>query len=135
MFGIKALASRVSGVGKGAMSSSRTAFGAAITLTGAGLGIYSEYYTTGREYGTGAAVVKGIGYSMPIIGGAGLIYDLGKGIGDYAYNTQKNKRISSFSSAGVFDPYGNMATMRQRSRYSLDRGRQSLSNEGYLFHW
>lgn len=98
-----------------------------------GIGLYSEYLTTGREYGYGAATIRGLAYSLPTVGTAMLAYDIGKMIGDTAYNYQQSKRRLSFTS-GFQDPYGNAYTMRQRSQYNLQRGRASLGSEAYLFH-
>lgn len=111
----------------------RGSFGGLATAGMVGFGIYAEWHSTGKEYGRGAGVIKGAAYSVPFIGGAMLMYDLGKMSGDTAYQHQQGKRRSSMGN-GFVDPFGNAATMRQRSRHNLSRGRSALGNEGYLFH-
>ena len=98
-----------------------------------GFGIYSELMSTGQEYGMGAGLLRGASYALPYVGEAMALYDIGKMVGDYAYQQQQSKRRSSFT-RGFQDPFGNAATMRQRSQYNLNRGRASLGSEGFLFH-
>ncbi len=98
-----------------------------------GLGVAFELSGPSRQYGTGYAIGRGIGYSIPTVGTAMMIYDIGKSLGDAAWDYQRQKRQSSFT-RGFQDPYQTAATMRARSQYNLSRGRASLSSEAYLFH-
>jgi len=99
-----------------------------------GVGIYFESMSTGREYGQGAAIARGVGYSVPYLGIAMMGYDVFKMAGNAAWDYQKNQRVSSFSRGQVPDLLGTRATMRQRSQQSLGRGRASLGSEARLFH-
>lgn len=95
--------------------------------------MYQEAMTSGKEYGMGYGLLRGASYSIPFVGEAMMLYDVGKMAGDYMYQRQQSKRRSSFT-RGFQDPFGNSATMRQRSQYNLNRGRASLGSEAYLFH-
>lgn len=98
-----------------------------------GFGTYFESMGVGKSHGQGIAVAKGIGYTLPYVGMAMFAYDVGKMAGDAAYDYQMGKRRSSFTQ-GFQDPFGNAATMRQRSQHNLNRGRSSLGSEAFLFH-
>ena len=108
-------------------------FGALVKVGIPGFGIYYEAMTTGQTYGIGAGILKGAAYALPGIGGAMVMYDIGKMAGNAAYDNQQAKRRSSFTT-GFQDPFGTAATMRQRSQHNLSRARNSLGSEGFLFH-
>lgn len=117
-------------------SKEKTIRGTAITAGFGGLTMWSEYHTTGKEYGQGAAALKTAIYMAPtgIVGGLAIAgAEMGYHLGNHMYKTQMNKRKSSFGQ-GFKDPFGNAATMRQRSQYVLQRGRASLGSEARLFH-
>lgn len=98
-----------------------------------GFGLYFEAVTSGREYGMGYGLARGAAYSVPYVGAAMMLYDIGKGIGNTMFEHQQAKRRISFS-RGFQDPFGTASTMRQRSQYNLNRGRASLGSEAFLFH-
>lgn len=131
--GIKHMAGRAAASGGGAVGWAKAGFKGLGKAGIFGLGMYFETVTTGQEYGLGAGLVRGAAYSVPYVGIGMMLYDVGKMAGDYAYQTQQAKRRSSFTK-GFQDPFGNAATMRQRSQYNLNRGRASLGSEAYLFH-
>lgn len=95
------------------------------------IGLYTELQD--RELGTGLSIARGLGYMHPVFGTGLLAWDLTKGIGNAVYANQQSKLKSSFGK-GISDPYGNIATMRQRSAYNLNRGRSGLNSEAFLFH-
>lgn len=104
-----------------------------VPAVGFGLwGLYTEVNTTGKEYGLGAGIAKGLAYNIPYVGIGMLAYDGIKDIGDWAYSAQRAKRKSSFTQ-GFSDPYSTAATMRQRSQYNINRGRASIGSEANLF--
>ena len=108
--------------------------GSAAQLGFGAFSLYTEYMSTGKTYGTGAGLISGVLYTLPGLTVPLLAYDLAKGIGDAAYQSQKGRTRSSFSTASMNDPYGNNYTMRQRSQQNLSRGRASLGSEARLFH-
>ena len=114
-------------------SSFKKSFGSFGRLAFGSLFVYQEAMTSGREYGYGYGMLKGAAYSVPYLGQAMMLYDLGKTVGNYFYDKQQSKRKLSFTS-GFQDPYGTAATMRQRSQYNIQRGRATLGSEAYLFH-
>lgn len=110
--------------------------GKSVAVGFAGLTFWSESHSTGKEYGQGTALLKSAMYLAPTgLVGAGLIMgaEIGYSMANEAYKTQMNKKKSSFT-RGFNDPFGNAATMRQRSQYVLQRGRSSLGSEARLFH-
>jgi hypothetical protein len=142
--GIKGLAASAAARGGGVSGWARTGFsglakGGFIGFSGLakggfiGFGMYVEAMSTGREYGMGAGLARGAAYSVPYVGIAMMAYDIGKMVGNAAYDYQQAKRRSSFT-RGFQDPFGTAATMRQRSQYNLNRGRASLGSEAFLFH-
>lgn len=104
--------------------------GAGINIGFIGMSVF----TTGKEYGYGAGLAEGLMYATTgPLGHAVFVGSLVKGVGDAAEEHQKGRTKSSFT-RGFQDPYGNAATMRQRSQYNLNRGRSSLGSEAYLMH-
>jgi hypothetical protein len=127
------LAAKATKHGGGVRGWSRAIGGTAVTGGFIGLGFYSESLTTGEEYGQGAGIIKGALYMVPWVNAALTIYNLGQAAGDMLYNNQQARRRTSFG-RGFQDPFGNAATMRQRSQYNLNRGRASLGSEAALYH-
>lgn len=131
--GIKGLAANAAARGGGVSGWARTGFSGLAKGGFIGFGMYVEAMSTGREYGMGAGLARGAAYSVPYVGIAMMAYDIGKMVGNAAYDYQQAKRRSSFT-RGFQDPFGTAATMRQRSQYNLNRGRASLGSEASLFH-
>ena len=97
--------------------------------------IYDYHYY--KEYGTGAGLIaagiSGAVTSVPLSLGIAAVQ-----VGTEALNSNYDKQLaktkSSFSSSNIQDQFGNIATMRQRSQYSLSRNRNALGKEAQLFH-
>jgi hypothetical protein len=121
---------------EGILSKIKRPFGLALTAGFVGLGVYAEAMTTGKEYGYGAGIAKGLLYSVPYITAASFVYEAGKGIGNAAFDHQKSKRQTSFAKPpGTPDLFGHMYTMRQRSAHNLSRGRSLVGQEARLLHY
>ena len=112
-----------------------------IVAAGTGVSVYAGYKDHGETYGAGAGIAAGLGEAalftvlppMISIPAAGLYFG-GVALKDFGQDIyRKNRRVNL--GQHMHDPFGSLATMRQRSSTTLDRGRASLGNEARLLHF
>lgn len=112
-----------------------------IGVAGTAFGMYSSMTMYSDKYGAGGAAAIGLGEAalftvLPFTTGllaAGAIYGL-PALADYGQDVYKRSRRLNMGQP-MHDPFGTMATMRQRSAQTLQRGRAVLGSEARLYHY
>jgi hypothetical protein len=107
-------------------------------IAGFGLSTGFAYYQYAPSYGVGFSMAYGLAASIPYMGVAIGLAEVGVGIGNASYEFQKQKRVTSLSAPNMNDQYGNMNKMRQHSIQQLARTRASgsryVGNEATYYH-
>jgi len=111
-----------------------------IGLVGAGSSLFVSYKMYANEYGAGGALAIGAGETTlfllpPIVSiPVAIAYHGGKAVYDYGKSTYRENRKLNMGRP-VNDYFGTMATMRQRSASTLQRGRAILGSEARMMHY
>lgn len=105
---------------------------------------YFSYKTNREQYGAGGAFLMGSGRALaetaltaafPVLGATAVVsMEAGEAAVKFGRSQYTKNRKANFGRP-QYDPFGFGATMRQRSKYSLDRGRANLGNEGRMMHY
>jgi len=109
-------------------------------VAGTAFSIYSMHGQYASTYGTGGALAMGLGEAAwfalpPVVSlpGAAIAYGALSAY-DYGRDTYRNNRRLNLGQP-INDTFGTMATMRQRSSQTLNRGRAILGSEARLMHY
>jgi len=134
--GLKGAYQTTKGIPGGAAKGSMGLLGVA----GTGMSLFAAHQTHAKTYGTGGALAIGAAEAgmfllpLPIaLPAAAAVYGLPamKDLGTSIY--RDNRRLNM--GKPIDDRFGTVATMRQRSASSLQRGRSLLGNEARMLHY